>query len=128
MTPPFFLLSWATSTQQGKDDRRAGAGERRASRHKQSQTGGDWAEQTNVTLPLSSQGVFLVLSVHWPQPAGDHRLHETRGRRGGDKTLPSSGTLESRVEKSHPGQKDKCFSDVTGVVGRAEALNSHPST
>lgn len=48
------------------------------------------------------------------------------GGGGSDKTLPSSGTLESRVEKSHPGQKDKFFSDVTGVVGRGQALNGHP--
>lgn len=39
-----------------------------------------------------------------------------RGGGHGDKTLLSSGTLKSRVGKSHPGQKDKCLSDVNGVV------------
>lgn len=39
-----------------------------------------------------------------------------RGEGHGDKTPLSSGTLKSRVGKSHPGQKDKCLSDVTGVV------------
>lgn len=71
-----------------------------------SQTGSDWVAQTDMTLAgsgatgageasLFSVHISSPFAVHGPQPAHDHKMHPMRGGWGA-KTLPSSGTLESK--------------------------------
>lgn len=65
-------------------------------------------------MPLFSVHISSPFAVHEPQPAHDHKMHPMRGR-GCAKTHSSPG--KQGVDRSHPGQKDRCVSDSLGGVG-----------
>lgn len=91
----------------------------------------DWIAQTDMTLDraqgpggpgrrLSSQCTFLALllfmglNLHM-----DHKMHPMK-RGWGAKTHLLGHLGKQGVGPSHPGQKDKCLSDLPGVVGGGE--------
>ena len=77
-----------------------------------------WAMQTNVTLAgltgaggageaaLPSGIISSPLLPHWPQPAVDHKLHQTSRRMWSQDFHLLWHLGKQRVDKPHPGQKD----------------------